>query len=348
MIGTYTHGGNVYHLQGDISDFSVNLNPMGMPPCVIQAGQRAMAAQPRYPDPFCRVLTEAISARDGVSPDMVLCGNGASDLIDRLVRAAAPKTALISVPTFTEYEKQLELNNCKVIRHYEKEANAFGLNASILKEISPEVQMMFLCTPNNPTGQLVDAGLLHEILARCRKIGTLLVLDQCFLDLCEGVSTDLTEELEGGGLVLLRALTKNYAMAPLRVGYCLCANQVLLTRMAELGQPWAVSVPAQEAGAAALLETPDWPKQFMDWLPRERTRLMEAVTQAGGQVFPSEANFFLFRWRNNTLCDQLIEHKILIRQCSDFIGLGPEFFRCSVQTPSENDRLICALKQIGK
>lgn len=348
MIGTYTHGGDVFDLEGDFLDFSINLNPMGIPPCAIQAGQRAMADQPRYPDPFCRELINAIAFRDGVDPDMVLCGNGASDLIDRLVRAVSPKTALISVPTFTEYEKRLVLNDCKVILHYEKAEDSFRVSETILEKISSELQMIFLCTPNNPTGQLIESELLHRILARCRETGTLLVLDQCFLDLCEGVYTTLTEELKLGGLILIRALTKNYAMASLRVGYCLCADQMLLSRMAELGQPWSVSGPAQEAGAAALLEAPTWPQEAMFWIPQERMRLMEAVKKAGGEVYPSNANFFLFRWRDDILREKLLEHRIVIRQCSDFAGLDPKFFRCAVRTPVENDRFICALEQIGK
>lgn len=107
---------------------------------------------------------------------------------------------------------------------------------------------MFLCDPNNPTGTLISHQLLRALLARCREAGALLVVDQCFLELSPGEPDRLVRELECGGLLLLRALTKSYAMAGLRLGYCLSDDRALLAAMAEEGPPWPVSQLAQQAG----------------------------------------------------------------------------------------------------
>ena len=100
-----THGGDIYGLERPVLDLSISLNPLGVPPCAIQAAREALERSPAYPDPLCRGLRRAISARDGVPEDWVLCGNGASDLIDRLVRALRPDHALVLAPTFSEYHR---------------------------------------------------------------------------------------------------------------------------------------------------------------------------------------------------------------------------------------------------
>lgn len=340
------HGGDIFSLRQPVLDFSINLNPMGMPPCAVGAACRCLAEPPRYPDPHCRALTQAVSQRDGVKEEHVLCGNGASDLIDRLVRATKPKRALVTAPTFSEYEKFLKINGCKVKFHFTSEAENFCLNSDILSWITPETDMVFLCDPNNPNGKLIDLPLLSAILDRCRQTNTLLVLDQCFLELTRAPADRMVRELEQGGLVLLRALTKSYAMAGLRVGYCLSAHPGLLEKMAAIGQPWAVSGPAQAAAVAALSQAPDWPAQCLGELERQRDRLSAALTAAGAAVFPSDSNFLLCRWRDDTLKDSLLKQGILIRQCGDYRGLGPSYFRLAVRNVQDNSRLICALESL--
>ena len=254
-----THGGDIYGLERPVLDLSISLNPLGVPPCAIQAAREALERSPAYPDPLCRGLRRAISARDGVPEDWVLCGNGASDLIDRLVRALRPDHALVLAPTFSEYHRALYKNNCKVKFHYANMHEDFRFSSALLGKISQEIDAVFLCDPNNPTGTLISHQLLRALLARCREAGALLVVDQCFLELSPGEPDRLVRELEGGGLLLLRALTKSYAMAGLRLGYCLSDDRTLLAAMAEEGPPWPVSQLAQQAGISALQYAPDWP-----------------------------------------------------------------------------------------
>ena len=108
---TYTHGGDIWTRSG-VLDFSANLHPLGMPPQVAQAAREAVTEAIHYPDPLCRALRSAIAERDGVQPEQVICGNGAADLIFRLCLALKPRRALVTAPTFSEYEEGLRLTGC--------------------------------------------------------------------------------------------------------------------------------------------------------------------------------------------------------------------------------------------
>ena len=185
----------------------------------------------------------------------------------------------------------------------------------------------------------MDGGLLGRVLSRCREAGALLAVDQCFLELTAGDPRRLTEELSGGGLLLLRALTKSYALAGLRLGYALCGEAALLGRMAAAGPPWAVSIPTQAAGEIALQQFPRWPEDSLTMIRRGRERLAAGLAALGLWVCPGDGNFLLFRGPEG----------ILVRDCSNYSGLGPGWFRIGVRTEEENERLLTAVaRQLGR
>ena len=144
------HGGDVYG-GGITLDFSANTNPLGTPPGVLEAVCRALPRLHRYPDPYCRRLVQAIAGHEQVPASYILCGNGAADLIYRLVHAEKPKRALLISPTFSEYEKALSEAGCEVAFHELNEADNFAVTERILDDISDDTDMLFLCSPNNPT-----------------------------------------------------------------------------------------------------------------------------------------------------------------------------------------------------
>ena len=248
----YTHGGDVLTARarfgGDVLDCSANLNPLGMPPAVQAAAAAAAADSARYPDPLCRALRAAIAAHDGVAPEQVLCGGGAAELIFRLAYALRPRRALITAPAFSEYEEALTAAGCAVTRHPLRRENRFDVDGGLLDVIAPGVELVFLCTPNNPTGRLVDGALLRAAAEQCRAVGAVLAVDECFLPLSDGAGPGLAPCLaEHPNLLLLRAFTKSYAMAGLRLGYALSANGGLLERMAAAG-PGASPPPPRRRG----------------------------------------------------------------------------------------------------
>ena len=346
-----THGGDLVSARvlwaGEVLDFSANLNPLGMPEGVRRAAAEGVEEAVHYPDPLCRALSAAIARRDGVAPGQVLCGNGAADLVFRLAFSEGPRRALVTAPTFSEYEAAVSAAGCTVVRHILDRARNFDLTGAVLDELTPELDLAFFCTPNNPTGRVIDRGLLEAILEKSRAAGVRLVVHECFLALSDGgEAAGLAGYLEPyPNLLLLRAFTKSYAMPGLRLGYCLSADGALQDRLSRCAQPWSVSAPAQAAGLAAAAE-PSHPRLARALIARERSRLMRALEGLGLEVIPSAANYLLFRAPGITdLRERLLRRGVLIRSCADYPGLGEDDYRIAVRLQEENEQLIRAMKE---
>lgn len=339
-----THGGDVYGRNAGLLDFSVCLNPAGAPQAVLQAAQEGVLRQ-GYPDPQCRGLVRAAARRDGVGESMVLWGNGCADLIDRFALSLKPKKAILLAPTFGEYRRALEGVDCQIQEVFLSQEKNFLPDEALLEAIVPGVDLVFLCDPNNPTGRLMDQGLLGDVLERCRQVGAMLAVDQCFLELTAARPDRLVNQLAGGNLILFRALTKSYALAGLRLGYCLCGDRELLERMSGVLQPWPVSIPAQLAGETAFQSFPRWPFDCFPEIQRARNSLQAALEGLGLWVCPSESCFLLFHGPEG-LGARLKREGILIRDCANYAGLGPGWYRVGLGTPEEQGRLIAALHRL--
>ena len=347
----YTHGGDVLTAQarygGPVLDCSANLNPLGMPPQVGEAAARAAAQAAPYPDPLCRELRAAIAAHDGVAPEQVLCGGGAAELIVRLAFALRPRRALVTAPTFSEYEGALSAAGGAVTRHPLRRERNFDVDEGILEAIGPDTELVFLCTPNNPTGRLISRDLLLRIAEKCRDLGAVLAVDECFLPLSCGGPGLAPWLVEYPNLLLLRAFTKSYAMAGLRLGYALCADAALLEKLAAGGPPWSVSTPAQAAGLAALTQCPDWPEKARAFLEGERPALAAGLSALGLDVVPGQANYLLFRAAGVTdLKESMLTQGVLIRSCANYHGLGEDWYRVCVGQAEQNRRLLAALREV--
>lgn len=347
-----THGGDwagfAAQYGGTPLDFSANISPLGLPEGVRAAVIGSLAQADSYPDPLCRALGQAIGGAEGADPDWCLCGSGAADLIYRAVLAKRPARALVTAPAFSEYEAALDLVRCKTDRFPLREAEDFGLNEGFLEAVGPETDMVFLCQPNNPTGRAVPRPLLVRALERCRAVNALLVVDECFCDFLDDPGAFTMKGLLGKyqNLLILKAFTKLYAMAGLRLGYCLCSDRALLDAMRGAGQPWAVSGPAQAAGIAALRET-EYVQAVRALIRTERPRLAGELARLGFRVIPGEANYLLFHTKT-PLIQPLRERGILLRDCGNYHGLESGWYRTAVRTAEENRRLIAALEEICK
>ena len=218
------HGGDIYtprkmKYSDNVVDFSASINPAGMPQEVEKAITENIAAYQHYPDPLCRELRASIARAEHIPAPYIFCGNGAADLIYRIVQGIHPKSAMIVSPTFSEYEAALSTIPCSV-SHYDLSAeNGFELTDDILDVIPRGLGMLFLCNPNNPTGVPVEKDLIRDLAERCLKNGTVLVVDECFIGFLERQNDyGATEFLnEFNNLIILKAFTKVYAMA----GICL-------------------------------------------------------------------------------------------------------------------------------
>ena len=326
-------------------DVSANVSPLGLPEGVRRAAEEALTRADRYPDPLCRALRAALAQYHGVAAEQILCGNGAADLIDRLALTLRPRRALLTAPTFGEYAAALERVGCTILEYPLGEESGFQLTEGVLDWVQPGLELMILCEPNNPTGRTTPRPLLERILRRCGECGTLLVVDECFNEFldCPEEHTLLPEL--GENLLILRAFTKSYAMAGLRLGYCLCGDESLLERMYRAGQPWPVSLVAQAAGEAALLER-DYLERLRRLISHQRRILSEGLTALGMRVVPGEANFLLFRSSSPDLDVLLRERGVLIRSCAGFSGLGEGWYRVAVRTAEENQILLQRIREV--
>lgn len=340
------HGGDVYSRPVEL-DFSANINPFGTPPAVLEAVTASLPLLCQYPDPYCRELVEAIARHEALPKADILCGNGAAELIYAFCTALKPKKAMLLAPCFSEYEAALNTVSCTVERYFLKKETNFLLTADFLDTLSCwDGDLLMLCNPNNPTGQTIPAELLDEICQICVEKGIFLFVDECFLDLTEGgEGLSLKSRLSHmPRLLLLKAFTKSYGMAGLRLGYCLSGNAELLKAMGQTTQSWNVSIPAQKAGVAALAQ-----KEFLqkanDLIHAQRRIQMDALQALGLTVIPSKTNYILF-YSNQELRTPLLERGIQIRSCANYPGLGEGWYRIAVKLPEQNRRLTAALEEI--
>ncbi len=374
------HGGDWYSFQEKRGflplDFSANVSPLGLPESARTAAGRALYESARYPDPECRALRKAIAQEYGVPAEWIFCGNGAADIIYRAAYAARPRRALLLAPCFEEYERALRSAGAEV-DFYFPDADRFTIRdaSRFLELVHPDTDMIILGEPNNPTGLCTDREVLAQIADFCESRGVRLVLDECFMDFVEDSEgrslihrwSSLSEEIHYRNVCVLRAFTKFYGMAGLRLGWCVIPDLDFLRKVQLAGPPWAVSCAAQAAGIAALKEH-GYREELRALVARERPRLAEGLERLGFFVLPGEANFLAFyvpaglypgntdltkkraadsmRKKQINLDELLRSYGIMIRDLRSFRGLGSGWYRTAVRTKEENERLLNALSEI--
>lgn len=348
----HRHGGDIYadDLTAEPLDFSASINPLGMPETVRQAAMQALSGCVHYPDPQCRQLRRAIAAREGVAPGQVFCGNGAADVLYRLLLALRPKKILLTAPTFSEYEQAAALAGSTIIRFPLRAEDDFAIPETFWDAVTPEIELVIVCNPNNPTGQVTPKWLVKKGMERCRAAGTRLLVDECFHDFPDEperiAMTDCVSE--NHHLILLRSFTKMYAMPGIRLGYCLSADTELLEQLYDMGAPWSVSVLAQACGVAAARDT-EFPVRTRQYIAQQRKKLQDGLQELGFTVLPGQANYLLCRMDGAPdLVQQLRERGILIRSCDTFAGLDGNWFRIAVRTEAEQFVLLRTLRQLVK
>ena len=336
------HGGDIYTYPVRL-DFSANTNPFGPPEAVRRALARAAERCAAYPDPYCTGLRAGIARAEGVSPKAVLCGNGAAELIYAFAFALPKdKKALIVSPTFCEYETALRAAGIAAEHYLLREEDGFYVTDDVLRVDFAQYGAVFLCSPNNPTGMTVDEAIIRALA----QTGVRLFLDLTFLDLTDEPGKYRIPALLQAfpQLVILRAFTKSFAVAGVRLGYALCGDAPFLEKMSRMTQCWNVSSLAQAAGLAAL-DCGDWLRECVKAIAAERDRLTEELRRLRICVYPAKANYLLL-YHEADLCGEMLKRGILLRDCADYAGLRRGFVRIAVRTKEENDALLCALREV--
>lgn len=357
----YQHGGDIY-TNCVTMDFSANINPKGIPKSVKEAMYHAVDQAFCYPDSECRLLREDLSRFHNIPMEQILCANGAADLIFQVAWALRPRQALLIAPSFLEYEQALRSVSCHITYYDLKEEQGFVLHEDALiqwlEQQPVAFDILFLCNPNNPTGFVLEQKQLNSILDYCRKKGIFCVVDECFNEfLDEPWRYSVLERLrqkESGGVFVLKAFTKIYAMAGVRLGYGICGDSQVLHGIQKIRQPWSVSGIAQAAGVAALKEN-RYVEESRVLIAREREFLKGRLMTLGFHVFDSKANYIFFKdtrtiaeKREKLLYYEMLERKVLIRSCGNYRGLDGTYYRICVKQRKENEEFLSVLESLWK
>jgi threonine-phosphate decarboxylase len=362
------HGGNVYKIAEELGipesrliDFSASINPLGISEKVKDVIKRELNSLVNYPDPDTKMLRHKIAEYHDIDPETIICGNGSTELIYLIPRALKPEKVLIPAPTFSEYERASKINCELRVENYElKEENNFRIIAdefiSAIKTLSfnskiqnPKSKLAFLCNPNNPTGHLLKRDEVIAIAEAARNMKCYLVVDEAFIDFVPKESV-IQDVQENPYLIILRSMTKFYALAGLRIGYGVF-HKDSINKIRQFKEPWTVNNLAQKA-AITSLEDDGYSKQTFEMMKKEKIFMEQSFGKMGIQFFPSAVNYYLLKipptpplpkWG---IINNLREKGILVRDCSNFRGMGSSYIRVAVKSRGDNEMLLRELSDI--
>ena len=296
-----------------------------------------------YPEPEPYTLEARIASRCQLPSGAVCVTNGATEAIYLIAQTFRGTNTAILQPTFSEYADACRMHGHRVSSLYQlpKEQDGYRL--------PDDVRMLWLCNPNNPTGTGIAPELLERILCLAAEKHIFVLLDECFCDMAEtepGIRSMLPCLEQYPHVLVLKSLTKLYAIPGLRLGYGLCADTELVEKIRQTGQPWPVNTLAEEAGIAAL-HAEEYREKSLSFLRDERWRLYDELGKLGFRVWKPSANFVFFRAEGcPDLDERLIPYGILLRHCDNYVGLGVDDYRAAVRLPEENAYLLRCLRQV--
>ena len=350
------HGGNTeeiarkYKLNSkEIIDFSANINPVGLNENVKTAMIKAIDKVVKYPDITYFDLKNSIGEFEKIDINNITLGNGAAEVIFNIVRALKPRKALLPAPTFSEYEEAITSVNGEIEYYKLKESNDFNLDYEFITRIKDDIDIIFICNPNNPTGCLTTKEFIRKVLDKALITNTKVVIDESFLDFVKPNEMYLSNDLlmDYKNLIIVKSLTKFFAIPGARIGYGLCSNNKIINAINKVIVPWSVNVIASEAIIQGLQEK-DYIEESIIYVKNEKDYLYSALKEINNiKVFQPSVNFIMFKLLIDLdLKSELIKRKILIRSCDNYIGLNNKFYRVAVRTREENNKLISELKNI--
>lgn len=357
------HGGKVYLLAqrlgldpAEIVDFSASINPLGPPPEVLAAIREELELLlVHYPEVEAASLSRELAGRLGLGTENLAAANGSTEPIHLLPRMAErmglARRALIVAPAFSEYRAGLEaarwrfdVFRCRVEDDFRADPD------ELLAALDNDYGLVFLAQPANPTGVLTDRELILKLADGQAARGNLAVIDEAFVDFCPEHSV-LGELNDHPGLVVLRSLTKFYALPGLRLGLT-AARAGVITALRAIQYPWSVNALAQRAGLMCL-EEDGYAARTREVINRERARMAEGLKALGLKVWSSAVNYQMIRLADNhppaaEVVDGMAGRAMPIRDCANFAGLSEGYIRLAVRSAEENGRLLAALGQLLK
>lgn len=328
-----------------IIDYSTNVNPLGYP-SLKYTPKRESYLYSNYPDPSSTRLKNCLGRYVGVSKDHIVVGNGATEILYNFCKAfLSGGRALIPIPTFSEYESASKL--CGASVSFMKTMNLNEDTSKFLRMI-PKNGCVFVCNPNNPTGVMTDKKNMLDIVDSALDKSTIVFIDECFIELTSRSEESIIPYIcEYENIFVLRSMTKSFGLAGLRVGYGLGSKKIIKI-LNKIKIPWNVSSIAQDVAIKSLSHMQHL-ERTRKVIEKERAFLMEEISKINGfSCYDSETNFLLIKTKieSKQLQKKLLKRNIMIRDCSNFRGLGNKFIRIAVRTHKENLKLVETLQRL--
>lgn len=298
----------------------------------------------RYPDTLQQAVKEKVSALKGVPAANIFLGNGSDEAIDLLYRIfcrPGVDEVIVCPPTYGMYEVSAAINDVAVVRINLLEN--YGLNVPGILQPRPNARMLFICSPNNPTGNAYSSAQIEQLI---QQFNGLVVVDEAYIDYSTQPSaTQFIDKYNN--VVVLQTFSKAWGMAGLRLGMAFASEQ-LIGYLNKVKPPYNIGEPTQQLALQAL-QNASWVKEHIAVTIAERTQLSEQLSALScvTKVYPTDANFILARFTGaKAAYDYLVQVGIIVRDRSK-VELCDECLRITVGTPAENDNLINTLKNFG-
>jgi len=343
------HGGKIPTKNSDhkIIDFSSNITPLGIPKSAKSIIKKNLDKVQFYPDPNSETVISNLEKYTHLPKSNIIVGNGAIEILYNFCFAFLSKTTkvLIHVPTFQEYETAVKLSNCKISYF-----NSLNLSVNIDLFISqiPKNGCIFLCNPNNPTGELLSKKELLFIIIAAKKLKTIVFIDECFIELVPKSNESVLSYVKKyDNIFILRSLTKSFGLPGLRIGYA-CGSKEIIKILQKIKIPWSVNSLAQDA-ANVVIKNVSHIKKSNLIIKKELKYLENSISMLNGfECISSSTNFILIKTKYDStkLQRKLLKSKILIRDCKNFRGLDNHYIRIAVKSHKDNVKLVTALEKI--
>lgn len=339
----------IYHIKKeDITSFSANVNPLGVSYQLKKTLADHIDAITSYPDRDYVSLRKKIAEYVDADWEHIMVGNGATELISIFISIVTPKKALLFAPTYSEYERELNLCGCTYDYFTLKKENDFTLDVTeLIASLQDDLDLLILCNPNNPTSTTILNTELREILSTCQKKNISVIVDETYVEFVQDISSVTAIPLvsEFPNLTVLRGISKFFAAPGLRLGYAVCGNQNLLSEIKEKKNPWTINSLASIAGEIMFSDY-EYMKETRKLIETERNRMVNCLSVCKDlKIYPPTANFVLVEIKKPgrtafELFEKAIKKGLMIRDCSTFPSLGEQFFRFCFMSPEKNDELV--------
>lgn len=342
-----------YHIdQFSIINFSGNVNPMGLSTNIQSELSKHIELIAKYPDRDYTNLRAAMGRYIEVPKEDIIVGNGSTELISLFIKALQPQTSYIIGPTYSEYEREIFINNGKSKYFPLSEDDNFNINLENLKEhLTDEVDLLVICNPNNPTSSAINRKTMRQILDHCLEWDIDVLIDETYVEFADDVNDISAVSLARfyPNLFIIRGVSKFFAAPGLRLGYGISGNPAMLHRINSMKNPWSINSLAAYAGEL-MVQDKAYIKDSRTLIHNERVRLIELLSRwTDVKVFPAHGNFILLKLLGDnqysySIFEALIKQSLMVRDASSFPFLSNKYLRFCILNPEDNDQLMKALR----